>query len=59
MYFHLSSKESGRPSIERAGGPAWESGVRPLPGRINPKEILLGNDVDLMELVNGDSERLS
>ena len=27
----------------------------PLPGRINPKEILLGNDVDLMELVNGDS----
>jgi len=31
----------------------------PLPGRINPKEILLGNDVDLMELVNGDSERLS
>jgi polyferredoxin len=24
----------------------------PLPGRINPKEILLGNDVDLMNLVN-------
>ncbi|PCE65923.1 4Fe-4S binding protein [Sediminicola luteus] len=24
----------------------------PLEGRINPKEVLLGNDVDLMELVN-------
>ncbi len=24
----------------------------PLPGRINPREVLLGNDVDLMELVN-------
>lgn len=31
----------------------------PLPGRINPREILLGNDVDLMELVNGDSDRLA
>jgi polyferredoxin len=28
----------------------------PLPGRINPKEVLLGNDVDLMELVNQKSE---
>lgn len=27
----------------------------PLKGRINPKEVLLGNDVDLMELVNRES----